>query len=69
MAATAFQRRILRLLAPSRKERESYVAGGVALNVLLRAPRRSQDIDLFHDTREAVAATVTADRGQLAAAG
>jgi len=41
----------------------------VALNVLLRAPRRSQDIDLFHDTREAVAATVTADRGQLAAAG
>lgn len=69
MATTAFQRGILRLLAPSRKERESYVAGGVALNVLLRAPRRSQDIDLFHDTREAVAATVAADRRQLAAEG
>lgn len=66
MATTAFQRGILRLLAPSRKERESYVAGGVALNTLLRAPRRSQDIDLFHDTRQAVAATVAADRRQLA---
>jgi hypothetical protein len=69
MATTEFQRGILRLLAPSRKERESYVAGGVALNTLLRAPRRSQDIDLFHDTREAVAASVTADRRQLADAG
>jgi hypothetical protein len=69
MAATEFQRRILRLLAPSRKERESYVAGGVALNTLLRAPRRSHDIDLFHDSREAVAATMRADRDLLAAAG
>jgi hypothetical protein len=40
--------------ARSRKQRESYVAGGVALNTLLRAPRRSQDIDLVHDSREAV---------------
>lgn len=69
MATTAFQRGILRLLAPSRKERESYVAGGVALNELLRAPRRSQDIDLFHDTREAVAETVAADRLLLRQAG
>lgn len=69
MATTAFQRGILRLLAPSRRERESYVAGGVALNTLLRAPRRSQDIDLFHDTREAVAASMAADRLQLGDAG
>lgn len=62
MATTEFQRGLLRLLAPTRKERESYVAGGVALNTLLRAPRRSQDIDLFHDTREAVARTAAADR-------
>ncbi|HET9767709.1 MAG TPA: hypothetical protein VFS60_12720 [Thermoanaerobaculia bacterium] len=54
MATTTFQRGILRLLAPSRKERES---------------RRSQNIDLFHDTREAVAASVAADRRQLADAG
>lgn len=69
MATTELQRRILRLLAPSRKERESYVAGGVALNALLRAPRRSQDVDLFHDTREAVVETVAADRRLLAEAG
>jgi hypothetical protein len=69
VATTELQRRILRLLAPSRKERESYVAGGVALNALLRAPRRSQDVDLFHDTREAVVETVAADRRLLAEAG
>ncbi len=62
MALTQFQRDILRLLAPSRLERESYVAGGVALNTQLLAPRRSRDIDLFHDTIEAVAKTVEADR-------
>ena len=65
MATTRFQRRILRLLAPSRKERESYVAGGVALNTLLRTPRRSQDIDLFHDTHEAVVETIALDRRLL----
>ena len=61
MATTTFQRGILRLLAPSRKERESYVAGGVALNTLLRAPRRSQDIDLFHDTLQKF------ERGEISA--
>lgn len=61
MALTEFQRDILRLLAPSRLERESYVAGGIALNTQLIAPRRSRDIDLFHDTVEAVARTVEAD--------
>jgi hypothetical protein len=61
MALTAFQRSVCRLLAPSRIERESYVAGGVALNTLLEAPRRSRDVDLFHDTAEAVARTVGQD--------
>lgn len=69
MATTQFQRRILRVLAPSRKERESYVAGGVALNTLLRSPRRSQDIDLFHDTHEAVVETIALDRRLLREAG
>ena len=69
MALTQFQREILRLLAPSRLERESYVAGGVALNTQLIAPRRSRDIDLFHDTIEAVAKTVEADRALLKSRG
>jgi len=70
MALTPFQREILLRLAQQRRERgESYVAGGIALNTLLSAPRRSRDIDLFHDTEAALAATWTADRGLLAANG
>lgn len=70
MAVTAFQGAILRLLAEQRKQRrESYVAGGVALNALLSAPRRSRDIDLFHDTTEALRATWASDRETLTADG
>jgi len=70
MPATPYQCGILRTLAEHRKQRgESYVAGGVALNQLLSAPRLSRDIDLFHSSQEAVAATWAADRILLAAAG
>ncbi|MGB2819755.1 MAG: hypothetical protein WBF17_02145 [Phycisphaerae bacterium] len=70
MAVTAFQATILRLLADQRRRRgHSYVAGGVALNVLLARPRRSQDIDLFHDTNEALRATWDMDRDALTAEG
>lgn len=66
MAVTGFQAGILRLLAQHRAERgERYVAGGVALNELLKAPRRSRDIDLFHDSSEALFATWTADQDLL----
>lgn len=66
MGVTDFQRAICRLLARARVERgESYVAGGVALNTLIGAKRVSRDIDLFHDTREALAATWDSDRSQL----
>lgn len=66
MALTPFQRDICRLLADNRlRSGESYVAGEAALNELLRAPRRSRDIDLFHDTEEALAASWTADRQAL----
>jgi hypothetical protein len=66
MALTAFQRSVCRLLADNRiRSGESYVAGGGALNELLRAPRRSRDIDLFHDTEEALAASWSADRHLL----
>jgi len=69
MAVTAFQAAILRLLADQRRRRgESYVAGGVALNVLLARPRRSHDIDLFHDTNQALLDTWEMDRDALTAA-
>jgi hypothetical protein len=70
MAVTRYQASILSLLAAERRKRgESYVAGGVALNALLAAPRRSRDIDLFHDTTEALRATWAADRDALARGG
>ncbi len=70
MAITDFQRTVCRLLAATRiASGESYVAGGVALNELLAAPRRSRDIDLFHDTDEALDASWQADRRLLEANG
>ena len=70
MALTAFQRDVCRLLAGNRlRSGESYVAGGAALNELLRAPRLSRDIDLFHDTEAALAASWAADRSSLGSAG
>lgn len=66
MALTAFQRDVCRILADTRiRSGESYVAGAAALNELLRAPRRSRDLDLFHDTREALAASWPLDRESL----
>jgi hypothetical protein len=66
MAATAFQRQLCRLIAASRRESgESYVAGGVALNTLLQAPRISRDVDLFHDTDEALRTSWNNDRALL----
>lgn len=70
MALSDFQRRVCRLLATNRiASGESYVAGGVALNELIGASRLSRDIDLFHDTDEALEASWRADRKALEAAG
>jgi hypothetical protein len=70
MALTEYQCSILRLLALERKNRgERYVAGGAALNALLSAPRLSRDLDLFHDTDEAIAASWEADRKALVTSG
>lgn len=70
MALSEIQRAICRLLADLRiRSGESYVAGGVALNVLPGAGRQSRDIDLFHDSEEAVAASWDADRRRLEQAG
>ena len=70
MALTGYQREVCRLLAENRvRSGESYVAGGAALNEVLRAPRLSRDIDLFHDTEEALAASWANDRVSLEKAG
>ena len=70
MPLTDYQRRVCRLLASERvAQGESYIAGGAALNELLTAPRVSHDVDLFHDTAEAVMASWEADRQTLMRAG
>ena len=70
MALTGLQRAVCRLLADNRvASGESYVAGGVALNEVLAAARISRDVDLFHDTDEALAASWRADRRLLEANG
>lgn len=71
MALTAFQRAVCRLLAGSTAfapERATW-RNGVALNELLGGDRVSRDIDLFHDTEEAVEHSWTTDRSRLDRAG
>jgi hypothetical protein len=66
MALTAFQRELCRLLADHRiASGESDVAGGVALGEALASSRLSRDVDLSHDTAEAVTAAWEADRKLL----
>ncbi len=63
MSLTEYQRAVCRTLANERMARgEQYVAGGAALNELLKTARRSYDVDLFHDTQEALLASWRADR-------
>jgi hypothetical protein len=70
MALTEFQRSLCRLIARHRVESgESYVAGGVALNAATGGNRISRDVDLFHDTTEAVSSSWQADRRLLEAGG
>jgi len=66
MALTQLQSDILRCLAKNRSE-TSYLAGGLMLNKNWQ--RRSDDIDIFHDTDEEVAAAAKADLATLDAAG
>jgi len=58
MGLSPFQIEVCRLLGEARRTRgESYVAGSAALNVLLEAPRFSKDVDLFHDSEQALRST------------
>lgn len=66
MALTCFQCELLRLLAQNRIDNpESYVAGGLALNHRLGTPRISRDIDIFHDSKDAMRRSWEADRKTL----
>jgi hypothetical protein len=70
MALTPLQQDVCRLLAAERRRSgESYVAGGVALSVALSTGRLSRDVDVFHDTTEAVARSWDRDRAMLEGAG
>jgi len=66
MALTQLQSNILRCLAKNRSE-TSYLAGGLMLNKNWK--RRSDDIDIFHDSDEEVTGAAMADLAVLEAAG
>jgi hypothetical protein len=66
MALSRLQSSVLRVLAKNRSE-TSYLAGGLILNS--NWPRRSDDIDIFHDTDEEVTEAAKADLATLDAAG
>lgn len=70
MALTTLQQDVCRRLAAARRDSgESYVAGGVALSAALETARLSRDIDVFHDTFDAVDRSWARDRALLEAAG
>lgn len=66
MTLTDLQRMVLSVIARNRDSR-SYIAGGAALN--RDRPRISDDLDVFHDAANDVAATVERDMAALRAAG
>ena len=62
MALTDLQKRVMRRLSVNRSQ-SSYLAGGLILN--LDWPRRSDDIDIFHDTDEEVSEVAERDIADL----
>ena len=70
MALTRFQREVCHLIAANRiASGESYVAGGAALSESLGGTRRSRDVDMFHDSEEALQAVWEQDRLDFEKAG
>jgi len=55
-----FESEILRCIAKNRSP-DSHVAGATVLNLLKNSPRTSKDIDIFHDTKEALTDAFTTD--------
>ena len=64
MPLTPLQAEVLSLLAAHRSP-SSHIAGATGLLMSPRAPRRSHDVDLFHDAEEEVARAFAADRTTL----
>jgi hypothetical protein len=62
MALTDLQKKVMQRLSRNRSE-SSYLAGGLILN--LNWPRRSDDIDIFHDTDEQVSEAAEKDIADL----
>lgn len=70
MALTDFQQRICHLLAAQRiASGESYIAGGVALGIALQSARLSRDVDVFHDSAEALRSSWEKDCATLEGSG
>ncbi|MCB0332584.1 MAG: hypothetical protein KDD55_03740 [Bdellovibrionales bacterium] len=68
MPLTLFQKEILLLLKENRNP-NSYIAGGIAIHREASSMRTSNDIDLFHDTDEALSSSVNEDLSCLESAG
>lgn len=63
-----FEREVLRLLAANRNP-DSFIAGATVLHRTDDSPRRSEDVDVFHDLPEALVAACDADTATLRQAG
>jgi Nucleotidyl transferase AbiEii toxin, Type IV TA system len=68
MPLTPLQKQVVQLLA-SRRNPDSFVAGGAVINRDLSSPRFSADLDLFHDVAESVLVSAEADVAVLGAHG
>jgi hypothetical protein len=68
MPLTPFQTDVFKVIAANRNP-DSFVAGGIVLNRDRQSVRYSNDIDLFHDTSEALVASAAQDADALRAAG
>ncbi len=64
MPLTAFQREIAHALAAHRNP-DSHLAGGPVINRAEDSFRYSEDLDIFHDAAESVAACAQADAHHL----
>ena len=68
MPLSKIQKDVLLLLSDNRSE-ESHLAGATGIHLNARSPRKSIDLDIFHDAEEAVAKAFEDDRVCLEAAG
>src|SRR5258708_19693664 len=68
MPLTEFQAEIFRIISANRNP-ESYVAGGIVIHRDAASLRYSRDIDLFHDTSQALATSAKLDSEGLKKAG